>query len=177
MTDAPSTPTDTQTPAQPQLRVLAQYVKDLSFENPGAPDTLRPGQPAPGIDLSIDVRARNVGDDTFEVLLVINARASRKTEAGEDSIVFIAELSYGGLFQMANIPDAEREPFLLIECPRMIFPYARRILADTTRDGNFPPLMLDPVDFASLYRQQLAKRAAAVPGADTNGNGDPAASN
>ena len=98
MTDAPSTPTDNQTPAQPQLRVLAQYVKDLSFENPGAPDTLRPGQPAPGIDLSIDVRARGVGDDTFEVLLVINARASRKTEAGEDSVVFIAELSYGGLF-------------------------------------------------------------------------------
>ncbi|MED5548107.1 MAG: protein-export chaperone SecB [Pseudomonadota bacterium] len=177
MTDAPSTPTDNQTPAQPQLRVLAQYVKDLSFENPGAPDTLRPGQPAPGIDLSIDVRARSAGDDTFEVLLVINARASRKTEAGEDSVVFIAELSYGGLFQLANIPDTEREPFLLIECPRMIFPYARRILADTTRDGNFPPLMLDPVDFASLYRQQLAKRAAAVPGADTNGNGDPAASN
>ena len=136
MTDAPSTPTPTQTPEQPQLRVLAQYVKDLSFENPGSPDTLRPGQPAPGIDLAIDVKARAMGEDNFEVVLVMNARATRKDESGEDSVVFIAELSYGGLFQLANIPDADREPFLLIECPRMIFPYARRILADTTRDGN-----------------------------------------
>lgn len=177
MTDAPSTPTDKQTTNQPQLRVLAQYVKDLSFENPGAPDTLRPGQPAPGIDLAIDVKARSLGEDNYEIVLVMNARASRKNENGEDSIVFIAELSYGGLFQLANIPDSDREPFLLIECPRMLFPYARRILADATRDGNFPPLMLDPVDFASLYRQQIAKRAAAVPGNEPNGNGDPAASN
>jgi preprotein translocase subunit SecB len=177
MTDAPSTPNPTQTPEQPQLRVLAQYVKDLSFENPGAPDTLRPGQPAPGIDLAIDVKARALGEDSFEVVLVMNARATRKNDAGEENVTFIAELSYGGLFQLANISEQEREPFLLIECPRMIFPYARRILADVTRDGNFPPLMLDPVDFASLYRQQLAKRAAAVPGPETNGNGDPAASN
>ena len=78
---------------------------------------------------------------------------------------------------MANISDADREPFLLIECPRMIFPFARRILGDITRDGGFPPLMLDPVDFAGLYRAQLAKRAAATGGNEPNGNGDPAAAN
>ncbi|MAZ72228.1 MAG: protein-export chaperone SecB [Flavobacteriaceae bacterium] len=173
MTDAPSTPADSATPQQPALRVLAQYVKDLSFENPGAPDTLRPGQPAPGIDLSIDVQARTMGEDTYEVILTINAKAARDDE----NIVFIAELTYGGLFQLAGVSEKDREPFLLIECPRLLFPYARRVLADATRDGNFPPLMVDPVDFANLYRQQMAKRAAAATGSETNGNGDPAAAN
>lgn len=173
MTDAPSTPAaDNQTPAQPALRVLAQYVKDLSFENPGAPDTLRPGQPAPAIDLSIDVQARSLGEENYEVALSIGAKATR-----DENVVFIVELTYGGLFQLANIPDTDREPFLLIECPRLIFPFARRVLSDATRDGNFPPLMLDPVDFAGLYRQQMAKRAAAAPGSESNGNGDPAAAN
>jgi len=172
MTDAPNTPADAAAAQQPQLRVLAQYVKDLSFENPGAPDTLRPGQPTPAIDLSIDVQARSAGEDTFEVVLIISAKAMR-----DETTIFIAELSYGGLFQMANVTDAEREPFLLIECPRLIFPFARRVLGDVTRDGNFPPLMLDPVDFAGLYRAQIAKRAAAAPGSESNGNGDPAAAN
>ena len=142
MTDTPSTPAENTPPLPPQLRILAQYVKDLSFENPGAPESLRNAQ-APGIDLAIDV----------------------------------TELAYGGLFQLANVADTDREPFLLIECPRLLFPFARRVLADATRDGGFPPLMLDPVDFAGLYRQQMLKRAAAVPGADTNGNGAPEAGN
>jgi len=172
MTDAPNTPADNAAAQAPQLRVLAQYVKDLSFENPGAPETLRPGQPAPAIDLAIDVQARTAGEDTFEVVLTVNAKASR-----DETVVFIAELSYAGLFQLANVGETDREPFLLIECPRLIFPFARRVLADTTRDGNFPPLMLDPVDFAGLYRAQLAKRAAAAPGSESNGNGDPAAAN
>lgn len=172
MTDAPSTPTGNTPPAPPQLRILAQYVKDLSFENPGAPDSLRSGQ-TPGIDLAIDVQARTVGEDAFEVMLNIEAKATREN----DDVVFIAELAFGGLFQLANVADTDREPFLLIECPRLLFPFARRVLADATRDGGFPPLMLDPVDFAGLYRQQMVKRAAAVPGADTNGNGAPAAGN
>lgn len=173
MTDAPNTPADNAAAQAPQLRVLAQYVKDLSFENPGAPETLRPGQQAPAIDLAIDVQARSVGEDTFEVVLTVNAKASR-----EETVIFIAELSYAGLFQLANIAETDREPFLLIECPRLIFPFARRILADTTRDGNFPPLMLEPVDFAGLYQAQIAKRAAAAaPGSESNGNGDPAAAN
>ena len=105
-------------------------------------------------------------------MLTINAKASR-----DETVIFIAELAYGGLFQMANVGTVEREPFLLIECPRLLFPFARRVLGDVTRDGNFPPLMLDPVDFAGLYRAQLAKRAAAAPGSESNGNGDPAAAN
>jgi preprotein translocase subunit SecB len=174
MTDAPSTPTEPVAAEnnQPQLRILTQYVKDLSFENPEAPDSLRGGSAAPAIDIGIDVQARTLSENTFEVVININGKASR-----EDKITFIAELSYGGVFQLNNVAENEREPFLLIECPRLLFPFARRILADTTRDGGFPPLMLDPVDFAGLFRQQLAKRAAAVPGADTNGNADPAASN
>ena len=179
MTDAPSTPENTpdaEAAQQPGLRVLAQYVKDLSFENPGAPDSLRPGQPSPAIDLGIDVQARTAGEDMYEVVISINAQATRG-EGDQKSVVFITELAFAGLFQLSNISDAEREPFLLIECPRLIFPFARRILADTTRDGNFPPLMLDPVDFAGLYRSQMAKRAAAVPGTDGNGNGAPSAAN
>lgn len=172
MTDVPSTPTENTPPAPPQLRILAQYVKDLSFENPSAPDSLRNGQ-APGIDLSIDVQARTMGDGAFEVMLNITANATR--ENGD--VVFITELAFGGLFQLANIADTDREPYLLIECPRLLFPFARRVLADATRDGGFPPLMLDPVDFAGLYRQQMAKRASAVAGADTNGNGAPQAGN
>jgi preprotein translocase subunit SecB len=173
MTDAPANPAENKAPQPPQLRIMAQYVRDLSFENPAAPDSLRGGQAAPNIDLGIDVQARTLSADTYEVVINISAKAIRE----DDAVVFIAELSYGGMFQLANVGEADREPFLLIECPRLLFPFARRILADTSRDGGFPPLMLDPVDFAGLYRQQLAKRAAAVPGADTNGNGDPAAAN
>jgi len=174
MTDAPTTPAQPKAAENqgPQLRILAQYIKDLSFENPESPDSLRGGSAAPNIDLGIDVQARTAGEGTYEVVINISSKAMR-----EDKTVFIAELSFGGLFQLTNIADTEREPFLLIECPRLIFPFARRILSDVTRDGGFPPLMLDPIDFASLYRQQLAKRAAAVPGADTNGNGDPASAN
>ena len=172
MTDTPSTPAENTPPLPPQLRILAQYVKDLSFENPGAPESLRNAQ-APGIDLSIDVQARTVGDGAFEVVLNITANAARE----DGDVVFITELAYCGLFQLANVADSDREPFLLIECPRLLFPFARRVLADATRDGGFPPLMLDPVDFAGLYRQQMIKRAAAVPGADTNGNGAPEAGN
>ncbi|MBR9825027.1 MAG: protein-export chaperone SecB [Alphaproteobacteria bacterium] len=169
MTDAPTTPEAGAQPQMPSLRILSQYVKDLSFENPGAPESMR-GAGAPNIDMGIDVQARSLGQDTFEVVLNFSARAVR----GEDEVVFIAELAYGGLFQMTNVSDADREPFLLIECPRLIFPFARRILADITRDGGFPPLMLDPVDFANLYRAQLAKRAAAAQGSEGNGNGEPA---
>ena len=172
MTDAPSTPETGQAPQQPavpQLRIVAQYVKDFSFENPGAPDSLRQTAGTPNIDLAIDVQARAVQDGLYEVVLHFEARATRGEGEAAD-VVFITELDYGALFQLVNISDQDREPFLLVECPRLIFPFARRTLADATRDGGFPPLMLDPVDFAQLYRQQLAKRAAATPaGAEPNG--------
>ncbi|MEO1039033.1 MAG: protein-export chaperone SecB [Pseudomonadota bacterium] len=154
MTDAPANPTppaDAGVDQQPVIRVLGQYLKDLSFENPGAPASLR-GQGQPQIRLQIDVRARAVEENAYEVELLLNAEAER-----EGAKVFIAELSYAGLFQIENVDDRAREPFLLIEAPRIIFPFARRILSDATRDGGFPPLMLEPVDFAALYRQRLAQ--------------------
>ncbi|KAA5803821.1 protein-export chaperone SecB [Alkalicaulis satelles] len=152
MTDAPAPQPGGDSGAAPMIRVLGQYVKDLSFENPNAPDSLR-GQGQPEIDLSVDVNARALDDETFEVVLVLSANA--KAETGP---LFIAELTYAGLFAIRNLDERAREPFLLIECPRLIFPFARRILADATRDGGFPPLMLEPVDFAALYRQQLAQQ-------------------
>ena len=170
--DAPDTPENKgpDAPDAPQIRVITQYVKDLSFENPGAPNSLRANQTAPAIDMTIDVQAGNVENDVFEVVLEMSAKAARS----EEDVVFIAELSFGGLFQIQNIDEAARQAFLLIECPRLLFPFARRILADATRDGGFPPLMLEPVDFAALYRQQMAKRAAAPhSGAEPNGDGDP----
>lgn len=139
----------------PQMRVLTQYVKDLSFENPGAPESLRGGE-APQIDLGIDVAGRSAGGDAYEVMIKINANAKR----GDDTL-FIVELEYAGLFELRNFDDRSREPMLLIECPRLLFPFAQRVLADATRDGGFMPLMLQPVDFASLYRQQVEKRAQA----------------
>jgi len=167
MTDAPATPQGGDQIRPPAIRVAGQYVKDLSFENPGAPDSLR-GAGQPNIDLSVDVQARALAEDMYEVELIIGARAAR-----EDKPVFITELTYAGLFQIQNVDAAARDAFLMIECPRLIFPFARRILSDATRDGGFPPLMLEPVDFAALYRQQLAQRqaqqggaAAATPPAD-----------
>ncbi len=163
MTDAPADPTP-QAPAQPQIRVLGQYAKDLSFENPGAPDSLRAGG-QPQIDMGIDVRARQLDEQTYEVELQLSARAQR-----ENQPVFVTELVYAGLFQLLNVDDVTRQPVLFIECPRLLFPFARRILADATRDGGFPPLMLEPVDFANLFRQ----RQAQAQGAAENG-GEPAA--
>lgn len=142
--------------AAPQIRVLAQYIKDLSFENPDAPNSLQGGQAAPNIELGIDVQARrSEAQDAFEVSLNIEAKATR-----EQDVSFICELTFGGLFQFVAIPPEQLEPLLLVECPRMLFPFARRIVADATRDGGFPPLFIDPIDFAALYRQQLDKRQA-----------------
>ena len=160
MTDAPATPQGGDQPMPPAIRVAGQYVKDLSFENPGAPDSLR-GAGQPNIDLSVDVQARDLGNDMFEVELIIGARAQR-----ESNPVFIVELTYAGLFQIQNVDPQSREAFLLIECPRLLFPFARRIVAEITREGGFPPLLIDPVDFVQLYQQQYrrAQEAAAASG-------------
>ena len=154
MADTPPGAGTTNPGTPPQLRILTQYVKDLSFENPGAPQSLRGGD-APQIDLSIDVAGRSAGDDTYEVMIKINAQAKRG-----DDVLFIVELDYAGLFELKNFDDRSREPMLLIECPRLLFPFAQRVLADATRDGGFLPLMLQPVDFAGLYRQQVEARTA-----------------
>ena len=140
----------------PHLRVLAQYVKDLSFENPTAAAGVRAGDAAPAIDMGIDVNARPMPDgDSYEVDLRIGAKAMR----GEETM-FITELVYSGVFQFVNVPAEDVEPLLLIECPRLLFPFSRRLLAEVTREGGYPPLLIDPIDFAALYRAQLRDRQA-----------------
>ncbi len=152
MTDLP--PEGAAPSSAPQLRVLAQYVRDSSFENPLAPQSLRSGQGSPQVQLGVDLGARKVAEDADEVSLRIRATAKRDEET-----VFIAELLYAGVFQFNNIPDEQRQPLLMIECPRLLFPFARQVLSDMTREGGFPPVMLEPIDFSVLYRQRLAQQA------------------
>jgi preprotein translocase subunit SecB len=134
-----------------------QYVKDLSFENPRAPQVFANNQNAPQVQVNVDVGARQVGENVYEITLVLNAEA----KAGEDT-VFVVELNYAGIFTVPPLPQDQLRPLLLIECPRLLFPFARAIVAEATRDGGFPPLMINPIDFAALYRRQ-AETAAAQP--------------
>ncbi len=157
MSDAPAAPAAPAAAGQPNLTINAQYVRDLSFENPNAPQSLMQTQTRPQIEVNIDVQARGVGPNAYDVSLRITATAKQ----GE-ATAFVTELLYGGLFTLTNVPDDQVEMICLIECPRLLFPFARRIIADATRDGGFPPLLLDPIDFVSLYRQnRLATQAAA----------------
>jgi preprotein translocase subunit SecB len=135
---------------QPSLRILGQYLKDLSFENPNAPQSLAPQPAQPEISISVNVNARNLAPTDYEVELHLDAKA---TTGGK--VVFAAELLYAGAFRVENFPQNLLHPAILIECPRMLFPFARQILADATRNGGFPPLMLDPIDFAAMYQQRL----------------------
>ena len=138
--------------SQPSISVIAQYVKDLSFENPRAPDVLRATASQPQIDMGVEMNARGREDGLFEVDLKLSARASR-----EDGPVFFVELLYGGLFAIEGVPPEEMEPVLLVECPRFLFPFARRIIGDVTTDGGFPPFLLDPIDFAGVYAARKAQ--------------------
>jgi preprotein translocase subunit SecB len=140
----------------PQLNVLAQYTKDLSFENPNAPSSLAPQQKPPAINIQINVGANNVAQDEFEVTLSVQGKA----EHG-DKLMFSFELAYAGLFRIANVPQENLPPLIMIECPRLLFPFAREIIATAVRDGGFPPLMLDPVDFVGMFRQNMERQAAA----------------
>jgi preprotein translocase subunit SecB len=150
---------------QPQFTIRAQYVKDLSFENPRAPDSLQETE-SPKVELSVAVNGRRVGDDDHEVELQITARARHG-----DEVAFIAELTYAGLFHLSGFTPEQVRPVVLIECPRHLFPFARRVLADCTRDGGYPPLMLDPIDFLSLYRR--SRDQSDEGGANgANGSGD-----
>lgn len=134
-----------------QIGILGQYIKDLSFENPTPAQTLQKlSKEQPSMDINVNLNAKAVGEDVYEVDLKITTTA----KVGEDT-AFVAELIYSGLFGAKNLPENTLQPFLMIEAPRMLFPFARRILADVTRDGGFPPLMLEPIDFASLYQQQM----------------------
>jgi len=135
----------------PQMGILGQYLKDLSFENPNAPNSLAlQGQPQ--INIGVNVNANQLGENDFEVSLEIEAKAEH-----EDKVVFNVEMTYCGIFRLQNIPQDALGAVVLVECPRMLFPFARRILADATRDGGFPPLLLDPIDFAAMYAQRAAQ--------------------
>lgn len=138
------------------MHVLAQYVKDLSFENPNAPQSLLPNQPQPQVNIGVDVQAQLVGEDVYEVTLQLRCEARQ----GE-TVAFIVELSYGGLFQLPGLPQEHHRPVLMIEGPRMLFPFARAIVSSATREGGYPPLLVNPIDFADLYHRQGAQAAAA----------------
>ena len=157
MTDAAAPEATQPTQAGPPLiRVLAQFVKDLSFENPGL-FASQPGASAPEIELGIDVKVEPgpPQENIFSVELRLSARAKR-----QESVVFICELVYAGVVQLQDARREDMEPMLLIECPRLLFPFARRIIADVTREGGHPPLMIDPIDFVGLYRQQRQRAEA-----------------
>jgi preprotein translocase subunit SecB len=140
---------------QQTLNVLAQYVKDLSFESPGAPNSLRPREQAPGINISVNVGANPLSEKEFDVSITLNAKA-----AFDKDVLFNVELVYGGVFRIDGFPQEHMLPLLFIECPRLLFPFARQIIADATRNGGFPPLMLDPIDFAQMFQQKLAEDQA-----------------
>ncbi len=133
----------------PRIQVVAQYVKDLSFENPGAPN------PPPGgrqqIDLGVDLQARRLDNQIYEVELKLRVSA----KGTDEKPLFLLELAYGGLFQLSNIPEEVMQQVLMIEGPHLLFPFARRIIADAVRDGGMPPLMLEPMDFAAIYRARI----------------------
>ena len=150
-TDVADIPQDGQT-EEPGIRVLAQYIRDLSFENPRAPEALRQTTDQPQMDVGVEMNARSRDDGFFEVDLKLSARASR-----DDGPLFHVEVLYGGVFQITGVAPDVLEQALLIECPRFLFPFARRIIADVTSDGGFPPFLLDPIDFAGVYAARKAE--------------------
>ena len=140
----------------PQVGVISQYVKDLSFENPNAPVVYQ-WQGQPKIDVQFNIGSQKAADDVYEVALKIEITATGDPEGatgGNGTTAFAVELLYAGLFALRNIPDEHLQPFLLAEAPRILFPFARRIIADAVQDGGFPPLYLEPIDFAGLYAAQ-----------------------
>ena len=151
-TAAGSPPINGEMTGQPGIRILAQYIRDLSFENPNAPDALRASETPPQIDLNVELNARGRQDALHEVELKLTARATRGSET-----VFHVELVYGGLFQILGVPPADMEPVLMIECPRYLFPFARKVVADLSIEGGFPPFMLEPLDFAGIYAARRAQ--------------------
>jgi preprotein translocase subunit SecB len=145
------------TGAKPALNVLAQFIKDLSFESPGAPNSLRGRDKPPAIAISVNVTANPLTEKEFDVHLTLNAKASF-----EKDVLFNVELDYGGVFRIEGFPQEHMLPLLFIECPRLLFPFARQVIADATRNGGFPPLMLDPIDFTQMFQQKIAEESTAA---------------
>ncbi|MEJ2518430.1 MAG: protein-export chaperone SecB [Methyloceanibacter sp.] len=145
-------PKEAQGGSQAQLNVLAQYVKDLSFESPGAPQTLQGPGENPQLKIGVNVNAGPRGEDIYETVVHLEAHAK-----SDDVVIYNVELDYGGLFRIKNVPENMMQPVLFVDCPTLLFPFLRRVIADIVRDGGFPPLMLDPIDFGGLYAQNLSK--------------------
>lgn len=153
-----NTPDAAATPQPVKMQVLTQFIRDMSFENILAQKGIK-GELQPDIQVQVNLDAKKrEKEHHYEV--IIKLTITSKNKAGGDSL-FLLEMEYGGLFHIENVPDEQMHPYLLIECPRMLFPFVRRIISDVTRDGGFPPLNLDNIDFVALYRQELARRAEA----------------
>jgi preprotein translocase subunit SecB len=141
----------------PRLNALVQYTKDFSFENPNAPRSLSPQEKGPNISIQVNVNAKQLAESDFEVNLVLEG------QAGEDqNVLFKFEIDYAGVFRLQNIPQPNLAGVVMVECPRLLFPFARQIVADAVRNGGFPPFLIDPIDFAALYNQRAAQQAAAA---------------
>ena len=140
---------------QPSFNLIGQYIRDMSFENPGAPGSIMLGGSNPNFQVGINVGVKKQTDDIYAVEISLNAKAER-----EKNVLFNVELIYGGVFRMKNIPENNLAPLLFIECPRLIFPFARQVLASVTQQGGFPPLMMEPVDFNAIYLQKLRQMQA-----------------
>mgnify|MGYP000218095277 FL=1 len=154
------TENETAQPKQPQMRVLGQFIRDMSFENimaqKGAPADV---QPDVQVQVNLDAKKRG-GENQYETAIKLNITSKAKDG---DATLFVLEIDYVGIFQVESVPEEQMHPYLLIECPRMIFPFLRRIVSDVTRDGGFPPLNLENIDFLSLYRNEVARRQAETP--------------
>ena len=145
-------------PAQPQMRILGQFIRDLSFENILAQKGASPdAKPEIKVQVNLDAKKRSV-DNQFEIITKLNITSSAK-DSGE--ALFVLELEYAGIFLVENVPEDQMHPYLLIECPRITFPFVRRVVSDVTRDGGFPPLNLETIDFLALYRAEIARRVEA----------------
>jgi preprotein translocase subunit SecB len=147
----------------PQLNVLAQYIKDFSFENPNAPRSLTPTQQQPSINIQINVNAKPMSETDIEVELKLEGKAE-----APGSLLFGFDLVYAGVFRIQNVPQENMHPLVMIECPRLLFPFAREIIATAVRNGGFPPLLIDPVDFVGLYRQKMNDLQAQQPQVQAN---------
>ena len=151
---------------QVKMQVLGQFMRDLSFENAVAQRGSQAGevQPDTQVAVSLDARKRSA-EHQYEVITKFRITSKNKTN---DEILFVVELDYGGIFHVEGVPEDQMHPFLLIECPRMLFPFVRRIVSDMTRDGGFPPVNVDPIDFMALYRNELLRRQQAQKASEGN---------
>jgi preprotein translocase subunit SecB len=156
--------------AMPQIGIITQYVKDFSFENPHAPRSLAPSSTQPNINIQINVDAAPMSETDFEVSLRLEGKAETQVQAqaqapapAQTMVLYSFELVFGGVFRIINVPADSLQPFVMIECPRLLFPFAREIIATAVRNGGFQPLLLNPIDFADLFRQRMASMQGSAP--------------